>query len=441
MTRTTLPPSPGPSTMPAEAVVHRDGETAVDRRTASVVDRPTRGPLIRFWPVAALMAIFALSVLVRLPSFGIHPMADQGWTAFERFNNTEVWSHNGFVLNLYKTLPVSDHLFAAYVGAGSDEWLYRAGHPELAIYTSFPSTHFVVLFVALKLMGLGLTYAASQVFSLIVHGLCVALVGFLVHQLTRNNLATVIGGAMYALSTGTLWYHMNVWWSHQLLVPVFLVALVVFVRRRGQLRWWQGLLLGGAMTLITWTGAVACVGFALHGAWKYYRTRDTAYLGNLFMVAGMVLAVVLVTTQVVIASGASPLEYLDKVVHRAGSRTAAATSMPFPVMAWRFVNALILDYGGFALIGIVVAARRGLSGFHWEVVLVAAFPLLESFLLLEHDTVYGFGRLKWLIPVILLTCAAGADLSRRGKLVLGLAVAAASVLHVALYFVVFDPIA
>ena len=36
-----------------------------------MVDRPTRGSLLRFWPAAALMAIFALSVLVRLPSFGI----------------------------------------------------------------------------------------------------------------------------------------------------------------------------------------------------------------------------------------------------------------------------------------------------------------------------------------------------------------------------------
>ena len=46
----------------------------------------------------------------------------------------------------------------------------------------------------------------------------------------------VIGAAMYALSTGTLWYHMNVYWAHELLVPVFLVALVVFVRRQGRLR-------------------------------------------------------------------------------------------------------------------------------------------------------------------------------------------------------------
>jgi hypothetical protein len=224
-------------------------------------------------------------------------------------------------------------------------------------------------------------------------------------------------------------------------VPVFLVALVVFVRRRGRLLWWQGLLLGLAMTVVTWTGGVAAVGFALHGAWKYHRTRDKAYLGNVFMVAGMVLAVVLIAGQVVLATGASPAEYLEKVAHRAGSRTAAATSMPFPEMAWRFVNALLLDYGGFALIALVVAVRRGLSGFQWEVVLVAAFPLLESFLLLEHDTIYGFGRLKWLIPVILLACVAGTDLRRRGKLALVLAVGAAALLHVALYFVVFDAIA
>jgi hypothetical protein len=390
---------------------------------------------MRFWPVIAILALFALSVLLRLQSFGMDPLESQGWTQFQRFNNTEVWDHNNYVLEVYSTLSASEHKFVGYVGA-SDEFLKNADNPGLTVYTSFPPTQFIVLFLASKIIGS--TFAASQVFGLLLHALCVALVGYLIHVLTRNNVATVVGAAMYTFSTGTLWYHMNVFWAHELLVPVFLVALIVFVRQQGRLRWWQGLLLGLALSIITWTGAVAAVGFALHGAWKWYRTRDTAYLGNLFMVAGMVVAVALIVGQVLVTTGADPLEYLSKVANRAGSRTAGAESVDLPVAMWRFVNALLIDYGGFMLIALVLAVRRGLTGFQWEVAAVAAFPLLESFLLLEHDLIYGFGRLKWLLPAILIACMAGANLSPRGKWKLGIATGVAALVHIGLYFVVFD---
>lgn len=397
----------------------------------------SRSTLVRFWPAIAILALFALSVLVRLPSLGLDPIASQGWTAFERFNNTEVWDHNRYVLEVYSALPVSEHRFVGYIGA-SDEFLKNADNPALTVYTSFPPAHFIVLFLASTLVGGTLTYGGAQILGLVLHALCVALVGYLIHLLTRNNVVTVVGAAMYTFSTGTLWYHMNVFWAHELLVPVFLVALIVFVRRQGRLRWWEGLLLGLALSIVTWTGAVAAVGFALYGAWQWYRTRDTAYLGNVFMVAGMVVAVALIVGQVLITTGASPMEYLEKVANRAGSRSAGAETVDLPVTSWRFVNALVLDYGGFMLIALVLAARRKLTGFQWGVAAVAAFPLLESFLLLEHDLMYGFGRLKWLLPAILIACMAGANLSPRGKWKLGIATGVAALVHIGLYFVIFD---
>jgi hypothetical protein len=156
------------------------------------------------------------------------------------------------------------------------------------------------------------------------------------------------------------------------------------------------------------------------------------------MAAGMVVAVALIVGQVLITTGADPMEYFSKVANRAGSRSAGAANVDLPVMSWRFVNALILDYGGFLLIALVLAVRRKLTGFQWGVAAVAAFPLLESFLLLEHDTIYGFGRLKWLLPAILIASMAGANMSPRGKWKLGIATAVAALVHIGLYFVIFD---
>lgn len=395
--------------------------------------------------MAAIVGLFAVSVVVRIPSFGIHPMADAGWTQFQRWNNTEVWQHNALVLHVYRTYPVSEHKFAGYIshaitGPKDTRFLPAAGLPGLQAYTSFPSTHFVVLYLALKLLGLGFTYGASQVFGLVLHALAVGLVAWLVHLLTGDKAMTVIAAAMYTFSTGTLWYQMNVYWAHQLLMPVFLLALAIFVRRGGRTRWWQALLLGLAMTAIGWTGAVASLGFVLYGVYKYVTTKDKEFLGNLFMAAGMAVAVTLVVVQGLVATGVSPARYLASVMHRAEARSAGAGVASVPLMIWRFVNDLILDYGAFALIALVVAvvARHTLSRFQWEVALVATFPLLESLVVLEHDTTYGFGRLKWLVPVILLACMAGANLSTRGRLRLAAATGVAVLVHVALFYVVYD---
>jgi hypothetical protein len=398
-----------------------------------------RNAINRYWPVIVLPALFAFSVLIRLPAFNIDPVKDAGWTRFERFNNSEVWLHDQYVLDVYAHYPVRVHKFAAYIGGG-DEYLKNKDDPQLTVYTSFPPTHFVALFLTLKTFGAHYTYKAMEVFGLVIHALCVALIAYLIYLLTRSKLLAILGGSMYIFSTGTLWYHMNVYWAHELLVPLFVGSLIVFVKRKGLMRWWESLLFGAGMTLISWTGAVAVVGYVLYGAYKFHKTKDRAYLNYAFMAVGMVAALTLVLVQVLITTGASPIEYIEKVIHRAGARTVAAKSMPLAVMGWRFFNDLLLDYGGYMLIALVMALKHKILTFHWAVVFVAAFPIVESFAILEHDTVYGFGRLKWLIPVIVLICLAGAGLRDRGKWWLAFAVAAASALHVALYFSVYQAI-
>lgn len=407
--------------------------------------------LVRSWPALALLVLFAVSVLLRLPSFSIDPVEDAGWTPYERYSNTEVWTHNWHVLDVYATEPAGEHLFASYIEGSwpctasascAEEFIANSKNPDLTVYTSFPPTAFIALYAVMKVFGGGnYTYEASQIFGLALHALCVGLIAYLAYLLTRNKLISVLAGAIYTFSTATMWYHMNVYWAHELLMPVFIAALVVFVRRKGAMRWWQSLFFGFAMTLITWTGAVAAVGFAAYGLWRYLRTRERAHLAHLFMVAGMAAAVAVVLLQVLVVTGSSPVEYVERVVHRAGFRSSGSDSMPFGVMAWRFVNSLMLDYGGFLVIAFALAVRKKLTSFQWAVVFVSTFPLLETFVVLEHDTTYGFGRLKWLVPVIVLICMGAANLSPRRRGQLALAVAAASVLHVALYFLVFTPVA
>jgi hypothetical protein len=392
----------------------------------------------KLWPLAVLLVLFGASLLLRIGSFSISPIKDAGHTPYQRFNNTEVWIHDEFVLGLYDRHPVSEHMFAPYI-AGSDPQFLQHKDMPVSVYTSFPPVHFVALYGALKIFGGGVTYLGLQIFSLTIHLLCVILLYYLAFLLTRNRLVSILGAAIYIFSTGTLWFHMNVYWAHQLLMPVFLLSLIVFVRQKGIFKWWQGLVLGFLLSIITWTGAFTAGGFALYGAYKFWRTRRREYLSYFFMAGGILLALACIALQILLVSGASFPDYVQRVAHRAHMRSAASEHMDMFVMAWQFCNSLVLDYGGYMVIAYTLAIKRKLDGFQWEVLFVASFPVLESFILLEHDNTYGFGRLKWLIPVILVIVILGAKLAKtkKGRIKLGVAVALASVLHAVLYLLIF----
>src|SRR4051812_48901350 len=121
--------------------------------------------IVRLWPIAVVLLSFAISVIIRLPSFGLDPAKDWGSTYFERSNDLEVWGHDKFVLDVYADHPVSVHKFAAYIGGG-DEFPLNKDDPPLTVYTSFPPTHFIALYAALTVIGGHYTYFGMQVFSL-----------------------------------------------------------------------------------------------------------------------------------------------------------------------------------------------------------------------------------------------------------------------------------
>ncbi|WP_410641240.1 hypothetical protein [Amycolatopsis sp. lyj-346] len=342
------------------------------------------------------------------------------------------------MLDVYAEYPASVHKFAAYIGA-DPKFLVNKAAPELTVYTSFPPTHFVALYGTLKVLGAPFTYLNQQLFSLAIHLMCAILMYYLCRLLTRDKVIAVLGAAMYIFATGTMWYHMNVYWAHQLLMPVFLVALIVFVRRKGLMKWWESAGIGFAMSIIAWTGALAAVGFTAYGIYKFLTTKNRAYLNYLFMLAGMAAAIALAILQVLLTTGASPGEYIDRVLHRVQARSLGSTTLPLAVKAWRVFSGLLIEYGGFILIAYTLALKRKLQGFAWGVLFVSAFPLLESFIIMEHDAVYGFGRLKWIVPVILTICLLGAKYAtdKKRRIVLIAAVATACFLHAILYLVTY----
>jgi hypothetical protein len=399
--------------------------------------------LKRFWPLLALLLLFAASVGLRWGSFAIDPVKDHKWTQYQRFDNLEVFEHVHYVGQVYDANPVNIHKFAGYIGK-SDEFLTNKhlgtdGY-TLSVYTSFPPTHFIFLYETLRLFGSNISFFGMQIVSLALHVMCIGMVFWLAMTLTkRNRYVSFLVTTPYIFSTATLWQHMNVFWAHQLLMPIFLGSLILFIRRKGLLKKGEALALGFAMAAIAWTGFIAVVGFVLYAAHAYFKTKNKAYLAYLYMLGGAVGALVLIVLQALWTTGASFTDYLNYLTTRVSARSGGVQKLPLTQMVWYFVNNLLIEFGTYAFIAYSLALVRKIKGFEWAIIFVSSFPIIESFLLLEHDQVYGFARLKWFVPIIVITAICGSKYATttRRKVLLGIAVALANLLGILGYFTVY----
>ena len=251
---------------------------------------------------------------------------------------------------------------------------------------------------------------------------------------------------MLLFSTGTLHNHMTVWWAHELLQPVFFAALYWFVRRGGRFRWWQGAIVGFALSIITWTGVFASVGFGLYALYRFVRWRESVeYLWMLLGLAGgAATALLLIAGQALVLTG-MPLSGYGKVVFvRAHERSPwQDPSLLFPMLR-QLIMGLVWDYGAAhrARPRRARALLPALQPLDWAVLFIASFPLIETLPLLGHDTVYAFGRLKWLLPAILAAALASAYFlrsgSRRRVVLLVGAYTVAVAFHVGMYWLIYS---
>lgn len=401
------------------------------------------------WPLLALILLFAVSVGIRWGAFFAQPVVTYAATK-DRFTNSEVYKHTGYVFEVYSTLEFREHKYLGYVGK-SENFLQRKGIPGLYVYTSFPPTLFVAPFVAFQLVGAGVNLVSLDVFNLVLQLATAILLFYLILQILPRGgrgrtLIAVLGASAYIFATGTMHYHLNVYWAHQLLQPFFVGGLLFFARRQGLFRWWEAALVGAVLSVITWSGLFVVVGMGLYALWKLVRTKNKAYLRMLLgLGGGAVAAIGLVVAHAMIGTGADLGRYFTTVLHRVESRTAASVHYQPVWLIQHFIGWLIEDYGAYILLGYSMALayiRRFKPTFAWAVVLIAAFPCLESFILIEHDTIYGFGRLKWFIPIILIAALASYEFVKTAKrpkrqyVLIGL-FGAAAVLHVAWYLYLY----
>jgi hypothetical protein len=167
------------------------------------------------------------------------------------------------------------------------------------------------------------------------------------------------------------------------------------------------------------------------------------------LLGGIVFAVILIAGQIFLVTGASVGKYISKVFARVQARSFdpsyAKSIFQTPI---RFLIGLATDAGAYialALGFLLAYGRRWWHSSRWTLITITLFPLLESILLLEHDTVYTFGRLKYFIPLILILALGSYEFLKDAKnkqrsiaTLAGLFTIAA-IIHIFLFLAIYTP--
>jgi hypothetical protein len=379
-----------------------------------------RRPL--FLSLIFLFALFLISALIRIDQFQNQPQGRGFYnTNYSIWTNTEVNYHVMSVLKIYEDYPISQHYFASYIPTNgryeslANSYAVNEKQQELIVYPSFSPAVFIAPYLAFKLFHLDFSYSNLQLFGLAMHLITALLFFFVVRAFVSKkysaNFIAVLAASVYIFSTSALNDHMNVWWAHQLMQPVYLYMLLRFIQTKGALRPWELFMHSLLLILINWTGLFVMLGVSSYYVIRLLKNRRRSdFYPIVAICAGGVLAVSLIVLHVIFVANIDLSTYVGKILTRVDSRSASVDYIPLASLILNNVSNIIIDFGIYLIgcIGLLfyLYKKRYFSKendkFRWTVIAISSVPILESALLIEHDTVYGFGRLKLLVPFILL---------------------------------------
>jgi hypothetical protein len=408
-------------------------------------------------PLGIVLALFAISFGVRWEALRNMP---QGYgyynQQYQRWINAEVNSHVLANIQTYRTYPTTDHWFASYIlGSAEDtRFLPSKKIPEISVYSSFSPAVFIFPYAVFKVLHLPVTYTGLELLNLFLHFTCIVLIYSLLRALFprkdrwQQHFIPILGASVYTFSTVTLHNHLSVYWSHQLLQPFYFAAMLRFIQTRGRFRLPEIALWATLLPLISWTGFVMNAAFGLYFMVKLTQERKRAWLARTIATAiSALFALGAIVLQVLFVSGVGVNNYIDKVFSRIEARSFDAGYVTLPKLIETYARDVLYDIGAYIILLIALLSTgvylryklRHVPLFTWGVLLLSALPVLETIPLIEHDTVYGFGRLKLVLPLVIALCIALNQIlnhwqwSKRAVAILTIAFVLPAAAHVVIY--------
>lgn len=334
----------------------------------------------------------------------------------------EVPLHVMSTLWAYAQTPWREHLFLPiWTGAGVNDRYYLWGlDPGMAatiynpqtkhvFYSSFPALGFVAPYAFMQLFQLPITLESLRIFNLTLNAAVYLSLFTLCYRLSNRPFLSFAAATVYLLNANALWNGANVYWHHNLLLPLWVGALNLWVSwyKKPSSALIAGLgILMWLMALTEYTSAFVLLSFLLVCYWLYRKTGKKIHLqlGAILLCAGaagwgMILLHFLTQT--------SLHAYIDRLVERAAARSLMATEHR-PI---EYLKMVINEYR-FSLLPYVLAIGLGIWGAikkpnsrYYFFLFLAAFPMLENLVLLEHAAVYTFAITK--VCVLMSLCVLG----------------------------------
>jgi len=352
--------------------------------------------------------------------------------------STDANNHVLFMFNNWQSTSALAHHFVITIWPNAGYgWATNIFDESLYVYTSFPSIAFAIPYVISHYILQLTSYQGFLVlWNLLLNLISSVLIYFIVLEFLNYRtdkkhskyiliiaLLTVI---IYLFNANILHHSSMVYWAHELLQPIYLISLLFIAKWKDNIKLPILFVSCLLMSLITWTGYVVCFSIFLYYSTRYIvlkiKSRDVIS-GPIRKIRYNALVVVLAVISAICFTclhyySVIGFNYFQQLWDRLQARKSP--EIISDELKNRIFSVFSIDYGVWILlllvltIILIVLCIRYIGGrdkntgvnslipLNIGLIVISIIPCIETFLLLNHDIQYGFGRMKWVVPICLI---------------------------------------
>lgn len=254
--------------------------------------------------LSILIAIFLLSVAIRLPNINRPLSANYEWVTAHALITNTIWQEDGIARHhfnpVYSYANPNNYNIPAPSGIQDEEGRYY--------YISFPPFAFIFPYLVFQTLGIDANVLPLQILNIILHFFCALILYYLINNLYNSSsnkifVPGILGFCIYTFNPANMWYHSNVYFSDTL-VQIFFIATVycfsqfIATENKYNKNWLIGVSIFLFLTTYTeWLGVFLGFSVFIYGAWLIRSNNKAGSLLLITATMGTGLALLLTVVQ------------------------------------------------------------------------------------------------------------------------------------------------
>lgn len=313
--------------------------------------------------------------------------------------------HDLFMFEVWDKFSISIHHFVCGIGYSPDTFALNKLDSTgwYSVYTSFPPISFVVPYFISKLLHITADSSFLQTWSLLLDYVSSFIVFEYVRELLSKNeyknRIAIICTIFYIFCPNLMEYSVNTYWAHNFLQPFYILSLYFIAKYKSEISNKLLFIICFWLSFITWTGLF--ISFGILVSYLIYSLDKQQRIKRFFVISTAVASACIING-IWMTSVLDVKSYFSQLL----SRFIRRSSSPQDFLK-DFIGVICLEYGPtiiFCVLILVIVLlfyknnTDDTDKFNIFVpILVSGITCLESILLMNHDYIYGFGRIKYII--------------------------------------------